>query len=463
MVLELALGLILLIPLVCIVIRHPIVGLYLYLLLTYLRPQDLLGFLSVLHPNLVVLGLTIIGLITHRRTAEEPRISFLRNDKIFLALLIAVLLSNFTSIWLKTSVEATIEFIKISVFYFIAIKLLNNRQRIKTYFTYYIYSVAFVSLVQIYTYFTVGVNRLTGRGGYGIIIAGKRLLGGAGPLLASAENVHGVGGYSSHFFGNASELGLGLCVAYPVSYYLFKSSKDRLHRIIFLSITGMLIFSIILTGSRGAFLALLATVAYILYKEKRLFVGLLIMTILMAGPVYYIASEKYVDRIKSIGKYENDESVNVRFQLWRAGARMIADRPVFGVGIENFSIAYGSSYRTEESASIYWSPHNIFIQIATELGLVGFTIYILFIAAIFKTNRESRHQLNNTTNSQVLLNLTSAIDVSLVGYIIAGQFITATYYPHLFQLSIWTSVIYLTGKRMLGNNHNANDIQNAAY
>lgn len=438
-------GPIILILMIAGVLKYPILGLYLYMFIVYLRPQDLFGFLAILRPNIFILVLTVFSLIVNRRFQGKTSLTLLRNDKMFLAFLVAAVLSNVTSFWFSSSVETTIELLKVAVFYFTAVMLLDNELRIIRYITYYLLSIGFVCLVQIYTYLTVGLNQSTGRGGYGIIIGGTTVLGGGGPLKTITEGVNGVGGYSTHFLANASELGLGLCVAYPLCYYLFKGSRHPLFRFLALALLVLLIVSIVVSGSRGAFVGLVATLIYLLYKEKRLLSGLVVLAILSV-PAYYLVSDRYVERIESIRDYQEDVSVNIRFQLWRAAVDMIADYPVFGVGTGNFPNAYGGAYRAAGSQSLYWSPHNVFIQIITEMGLVGFTIYILFIATIFWINKKTRALLAGFAERRKLIFLTRAVDVGLVGYIVAGQFITATYYPHLFQLSVWASAIYMVAR-----------------
>ncbi len=439
-------GPILLVVLVAVVLKYPVSGLYLYMLIVYVRPQDLFHFLAILRPNIFILALTVISLVIHRKLEGKAHITLLPNDKMFLAFMVAAVLSNVTSFWFSSSVETTIELLKISVFYFIAVMLLNTRKRIKTYMILYLLSMGFVSLIQIYTYLTVGLNVSTGKGGYGLIVGGATILGGGGPLKGSAEGVNGVGGYSTYFLANSSELGLGLCVTYPLCYYLFKGTTSRLLKIICLVLLAMFVVSIVFTGSRGAFVGFIATLLYLLYKQKKLLIGLVILAVLSPLAIYLV-SDQYVHRIESITDVETDQSIGIRLQLWRAAVDMIADYPIFGVGTGNFPNAYGSTYRAKGSASLYWSPHNVFIQIVTELGLVGFTVYLLFIGSIFWINYKSRQILAAFDDEKLLYYLSHGIDVILVGYIVAGQFITATYYPHLFQFSVWASAIYLVARK----------------
>lgn len=62
-----------------------------------------------------------------------------------------------------------------------------------------------------------------------------------------------------------------------------------------------------------------------------------------------------------------------RVNLWWASVNMIADHPVFGVGLDNFLYAYRGRYILDAA----WQepnlnhPHNIVLDFATRLGLVG--------------------------------------------------------------------------------------------
>ena len=62
-----------------------------------------------------------------------------------------------------------------------------------------------------------------------------------------------------------------------------------------------------------------------------------------------------------------------RVNLWRAAVNMAGDHPLFGVGLDNFLYAYRGAYILDAA----WQepnlnhPHNIVLDFATRLGLVG--------------------------------------------------------------------------------------------
>lgn len=70
-----------------------------------------------------------------------------------------------------------------------------------------------------------------------------------------------------------------------------------------------------------------------------------------------------------------------RIYLWQSSMRMIKDYPVFGVGTGNFNqvyvgAGYISPYARERDLI---SPHNIYLHILTENGIVGFVPFIILI------------------------------------------------------------------------------------
>jgi O-antigen ligase len=62
-----------------------------------------------------------------------------------------------------------------------------------------------------------------------------------------------------------------------------------------------------------------------------------------------------------------------RLSLWRSSLNMIRDRPIFGVGLDNFLYAYRGRYILDNA----WQepnlshPHNIILDFATRLGILG--------------------------------------------------------------------------------------------
>ena len=78
-----------------------------------------------------------------------------------------------------------------------------------------------------------------------------------------------------------------------------------------------------------------------------------------------VSATRYGQRV---AKYQN--SLEERQNLWSLAAGVIADHPVLGVGKGNWEVASGSRIL----------PHNTFLSVMVDGGIVGFTVFIIPIA-----------------------------------------------------------------------------------
>ncbi|MCZ4271889.1 O-antigen ligase family protein [Maritalea porphyrae] len=153
----------------------------------------------------------------------------------------------------------------------------------------------------------------------------------------------------------------------------------------------------LLSGSRGAFLALpvfmLAAVGFLLADFARR-VG----TIRIALLVFVLACVSLIglvlmsDRLFQLGKTVSDvmagnsagEAVDVRLDMYVAGWRAFLDQPIFGYGWPNIvSAANDALSPTARTSSLlaYRHLHNDFLNFAVGGGLVGVLAWLTFLLA----------------------------------------------------------------------------------
>lgn len=76
----------------------------------------------------------------------------------------------------------------------------------------------------------------------------------------------------------------------------------------------------------------------------------------------------------------NDDAVNVRREIYALSVEMIKEKPVFGWGIGGFKnpdkgyLAMFNKY-----------PHNLFLEVGVEFGVVGIIFLIYLLSTIFRT------------------------------------------------------------------------------
>ena len=116
-------------------------------------------------------------------------------------------------------------------------------------------------------------------------------------------------------------------------------------------------------------------------RGRRLPVLLLAVVSIAGFTAYFtaIAPRDVVDRITHSGG-------EGRADLWKIGWRMVQSRPVQGVGVGNFqaaSVDYllrpGAIERSEYIVDTPKVTHNVYLQVAAELGIVGVALFVFLL------------------------------------------------------------------------------------
>ncbi|RUM67061.1 MAG: hypothetical protein DSZ06_02080 [Sulfurospirillum sp.] len=172
-----------------------------------------------------------------------------------------------------------------------------------------------------------------------------------------------------------------------ITYYLFKENRNW----IFLIGSELLFFyTLIYAGSKTSFLVLIVLSIFIFivkFKEimsaivtpKGLGALLLFISIAIGGAWYMSgtsAAKGLQERSKKTG------TMHERFVIWEAGADMIRENFLLGVGFGQFpkvSYRYINEYIPEEA----YPSHNNFIKVFAESGVFSFLTYLLFIILLF--------------------------------------------------------------------------------
>ena len=138
------------------------------------------------------------------------------------------------------------------------------------------------------------------------------------------------------------------------------------------------------SGTRGSLIALVAALvagAILLpaLRNRRMVAALLISAV--AGALLSLAHpapRPYYGLWRILGTVEArdpDEFSSSRIVVWQAGGRAFLKRPILGYGESQFGVAV-PQWRQ------YNHPHNIFVQLLIQWGIVGFLCYVALGAAL---------------------------------------------------------------------------------
>lgn len=181
-----------------------------------------------------------------------------------------------------------------------------------------------------------------------------------------------------------------MAIAIPLGL-LFVGAVHKDKRLLYVTAIGLMGVALILSGSRGGLVALLAQVFFLLILTtetknsgqlllKGGFAVLLLATII-AGAML-IGGESSLTRIAETAS-SNDITTN-RTHIWNVSLEVIKNYFPFGTGLGGFASAY-TKYDTFSGIERVEQAHNDYLQILTDTGLIGLIIAAFFVFLLFKT------------------------------------------------------------------------------
>lgn len=151
--------------------------------------------------------------------------------------------------------------------------------------------------------------------------------------------------------------------------------------------------------------------------------GVILLAVMFVEPVR--------DRVWSIFAGREDSSNNFRMNVWSAVTEMIRDRPIIGIGPGNnaFNAIYPLYMRPRFSAL---SAYSIFLEVAVETGLIGFTCFLWLLLVTFNQGVQQLHRLRALSDRDGFL-LMGAIS-AMAGMLAHGFVDTVWYRPEVSTL-----------------------------
>jgi O-antigen ligase len=235
-----------------------------------------------------------------------------------------------------------------------------------------------------------------------------------------------------------------LLVLVPLAMDRMRQEKKKALRMLAGYTLAVCVFSIFMTFSRGAFLSMIIVIVMMLIKNPPKPLTFLI-AIAIIVPLFSVLPPSYTARLKTIpdaipGLTEKDvreeASFRGRSSAQQAGWLMFLDNPLFGLGVGNFGNHYQEYSRGLGIDSSRWdqAPHNLYLEIVTEKGLVGLSVFAALIGTMFTGIGRARRQFLDVGEPS-LASLVIAFRIGIIGYMIAGIFLQLSY-PRFFWVLI---------------------------
>jgi O-antigen ligase len=229
---------------------------------------------------------------------------------------------------------------------------------------------------------------------------------------------------------NPNSLGLTFVAGLAVVYMLYQ--HKTLNRIATLCIGGILLVALVTTESREAYISLIVGVSVVSVwftaKQgiKSAALGLLLV-LSFAGVALLAVPDiimPYIERAFSVFGFfvnpsvvpkKNIHSLQARFQIYQFGLMLIQEKPLLGHGFGTFHALTAESELFSDSVG----AHSTYLFIATQLGLVGLALFLLFVGGVFATLRKLFFvslKLDSRTQSRIVCLIAAFTALSVNGF-----------------------------------------------
>lgn len=208
----------------------------------------------------------------------------------------------------------------------------------------------------------------------------------------------------------------GLAVsALPFFIFLFRF-QTKFIKVVFAGVIIGLLIIVMYTGSRTGYVAtLILLLALLLRLGIFKFRTILVMSLIFAAAAIFIPQD-YKDRFGTMFKSEEERgsSANKRMEIIE-DAWAIAKKYPLGVGVQAFPHVRDLEFGRQQDT------HNLYLEILTNLGPIGFIAFWIFIILLFKTNARSRKLLLEK-NQQFLAEVCYIINLYILCRLALGLF-----------------------------------------
>ena len=197
----------------------------------------------------------------------------------------------------------------------------------------------------------------------------------------------------------------------------------------------------IATQTKSAFFGFFAAILFMIFAKKlyRIFIILVLIGILFMGAII-VKPDLLPERFRSL------HSMEARLVWWQDSIEIYKRHPIIGNGINtyftNFKEARSDEYKGKKGSY----AHNCFLQMATEIGIIGLMAFLWFLGAFFVTGLKS---LKTSNGSAYYKAITLGLLSGVLAFLIHAFFDTNLYSLNLVALFWFSLAIGLSLARIV--------------
>jgi O-antigen ligase len=267
------------------------------------------------------------------------------------------------SIWMGGAIGTFTDlYVKIILIFVLMVNTLKSPKRVNQFMWLIVIATAYLAFRAVFDY-ARGIN----------LIENGRVQGAVGGM-----------------FGNPNDLALNMVVVIPLAVSLGLRAATTIGRLFGPLAALLMLGAVVASQSRGGTVGLAAMLllfGFSLARRKPVVAAGAVFLLLLAVP---LAPSSYWQRVSSITDESQDAtgSRTTRRTLLTESYRAFLQNPLTGVGAGQFK-----NYDPRGRDQAWHESHNVVLQVAAELGVIGLTIFLFLVVRGATAARQARRLL----------------------------------------------------------------------
>lgn len=338
-------------------------GLLTFTALLYFRPQDEIRPLALI-PLAEIAALSALASMVFGRISRGLTFTKVTPELIGVVGLGAVMLFTAPfSIWPGGSVQTFTDlYVKVLLIFVLMVNALNAPARVRQFTWVIVSATSYVAFRAVFDY-ARGFN----------LVENGRVQGAVGGM-----------------FQNPNDLALNMVAVLPLAVLLAMHASRPFGRVMAVAGSFLMIGAVIASQSRSGFVGLAAMFLFLAWqvgRKRPAFIAAMAVAVLVVLP---FAPSSYWDRMASITDESRDDtgSREARRILLAEGVSAFVQHPLTGVGAGQFK-----NYDPKGRQEAWRETHNVVLQVASELGILGLGVFIFLVYRAAFAGRDARRLL----------------------------------------------------------------------
>ncbi len=240
-----------------------------------------------------------------------------------------------------------------------------------------------------------------------------------------------VWGPDNTFIGGNNEIGLALVMTIPIMRWCQMQAQHKWVQRFYTMVMILCAFAALGTQSRGALLAL-SSMGVVMWVHSKKKVAGAIFGVVIAITLVSFMPKSWSDRMNSIkGAEKKDDSAKGRINAWKMCTAMASQR-ITGAGFEAYNKFTYETYAPEimivAGKKKYFVAHSIYFSVLGEHGFPGLGLFLILMYRIWALGGWLRKNSPKIPEARWCAELGTMGQVSLVGYMVGGTFLSLAYF-----------------------------------